>query len=112
MSNDADIATARRLSLGMNLVFVAAVLALVAGVVLEESLLVFATLGVFAAIVVAYIAIHVRLHRRVAAASGASVTRDDSIGGALALIRLNLVLYLGFVLVGVGAAVVTGMLVL
>jgi hypothetical protein len=112
MSNDADIATARRLSLGMNAVFVAAVLALVAGVVLREAVIVFATLGVFALLVVAFVAAHVRLHRRVAAASGTRVTRDDSIGGALSLIRLNLLLYLGFVLVGVGVAVATGLLVL
>jgi len=112
MSNDADIATARRLSLGMNVVFVAAVVALVVGVVLNQALLVFATLGAFALLVVAYAVAHVRLHRRVAAASGASVTRDDSVGGALSLIRLNLLLYVGFVLVGVAAAVVTGLLVL
>ncbi len=96
----------------MNVVFVVAVVALVAGVVLRESLLVLATLGVFALIIAVYAALHVRLHRRVAAASGASVTRDDSIGGALSLIRLNLLLYLGFVLVGVGVAVVTNLLVL
>ena len=112
MSNDADIATARRLSIGMNLVFVLAVVALVAGVLLNESLLVFATLGVFAVVVLMYAVLHVRLHRRVAAASRASVTRDDSVGGALSLIRLNLLLYVGFVLVGVAVAVVTGLLVL
>jgi hypothetical protein len=112
MSNDADIATARRLSLGMNVVFVAAVLALAAGIVLGESLLVFATLGAFALVVVTYVALHVRLHRRVAAASGTSVTRNDSVGGALALIRLNLLLYLGFLVGGVAAAVATGLLVL
>jgi hypothetical protein len=112
MSNDTDIATARRLSLGMNVVFVVALLGLVAGVVLREALLVFATLGVFALVVVVYVLAHVRLHRRVAAASGASVTRDDSLGGALSLIRLNLLLYVGFVLVGVAVAVVTGLLVL
>ena len=96
----------------MNVVFVVAIVALVAGIVLRESLLVLATLGVFALVVAAYAALHVQLHRRVAAASGASVTRDDSIGGALSLIRLNLLLYLGFVLVGVAVAVVTGLLVL
>ena len=96
----------------MNVVFGAAVVALVAGVVLRESLVVFATLGAFALVVAVYAALHVRLYRRVAAASGASVTRDDSVGGALSLIRLNLLLYLGFVLVGVAVAVVTGLLVL
>lgn len=96
----------------MNAVFVAAVLALIAGVVLREAVVVFATLVVFALLVVAFVAVHVRLHRRVAAASGARVTRDDSIGGALSLIRLNLLLYLGFVLVGIAVAVATGLLVL
>lgn len=105
---DTDIATARRLTLGMNAAFAVAVLALVAGVALEMGGVVLATLGVFALVAVAYVAAHVTLHRRVSASSGANVTRDDSIGAALGLIRLNLLLYGGFLVVGAAVAFFLG----
>jgi hypothetical protein len=109
MSNS-DIATARRLTVGMNAAFALAVLALVAGVVLELGTVILATLGVFALVVVGYAAAHVVLHRRVSASSGASVTRDDSLGAALGLIRTNLLLYGGFLVAGVAVAFALGYL--
>lgn len=112
MSNSAnsDIATARRLTVGMNVAFVVAILALVAGVLLNIDLLVVATIAAFALAVVAYAAGHVTLHRRVAASSDAQVTRDDSVGAALRLIWLNLLLYGGFVAGALAVAVVGGVL--
>lgn len=94
----------------MNVAFVAAILALVAGVFLNIDLLVLGTIAAFALALVAYAAGHVTLHRRVAASSDARVTRDDSVGAALRLIWLNLLLYGGFVVGALGLAVVVGVL--
>ena len=110
MSNS-DITTARRLTLGMNVALVAAILALVAGIVLQMGSVVLATLAVFALVAGGYAIAHVALHRRVAESSGTNVTRDDSVGAALGLIRTNLLLYGGFVLVGAAVAYVLGYLV-
>ncbi|WP_254538854.1 hypothetical protein [Halomarina litorea] len=109
MSNS-DIATARRLTVGMNAAFAVAVIALVVGVVLEMGTVVLGTLGVFALVAVAYVAAHVVLHRRVSANSGANVTRDDSLGAALSLIRMNLLLYGGFLAAGAAVAFFLGYL--
>lgn len=109
MSNS-DIATARRLTVGMNVAFAVAVLALVAGVVLGMGTVVLATLGAFALVSVAYVAAHVVLHRRVSKSSRANVTRDDSIGAALGLIRVNLLLYGGYLVAGAAIAFVLGYL--
>lgn len=110
MSNSAnsDIATARRLTVGMNVVLVVALLVLLAGAILNLELVVEATIALFGVAVVAYVAGHVLLYRRVAASSDAHVTRDNSVGAALRLIWVNLLLYGGFIVGGLTLAVTFG----
>ncbi|WP_254547396.1 hypothetical protein [Halomarina pelagica] len=107
---DSDIATARRLTLGMNVALLVAILAVVAGVALGEPALVLATLGLFVVALVGYVVGHVTLHRRIAAENPSAVTNDGTVTAALGLIRVNLLLYGGFVLLVVALAVTQGYL--
>ena len=103
-SVDSDLQTAQYLTIGMNLTFVLAALAVAAGVVLGIAIVVLATLGVFTAAVVGYAVAHTVLHRRIASARKRG-REKATVAGALRLIRTNLLLYGAFVLAGVGIAV-------
>ncbi|MFC6838505.1 hypothetical protein [Halomarina ordinaria] len=107
---DSDIATARRLTLGMNVALVVALVAVVAGVVLDSSILVLATLGLFAVAFLGYVVGHVALHRRIATAQPRAVANDGTVVAALGLIRTNLLLYGGFIALAIGLAVTEGYL--
>lgn len=102
-SVDSDLQTAQYLTIGMNLTFVLAVIAVAAGVVLGIAIVVLATLGAFIVAVVGYVVAHTMLHRRVASARKRG-REKATLAGALALIRTNLLLYGAFVLAGFGLA--------
>ena len=106
------IEKARTLTLAMNAALAVAVLALVAGVVLDMGVVVLGTLGVFVVAVLAYVVGHVTLHKQVAGEDRATraQSNDGTVLAALSLIRLNLVLYGLYVVVAAAVAVFFGYL--
>lgn len=107
------IERARTLTLAMNAALVVAIVALGAGIALDMGVVVLGTLGVFVVVVLAYVAGHVTLHKQVAGEDRATraQSNDGTVLAALSLIRLNLLLYGLFVVVGAAAAVYFGYLV-
>lgn len=104
------IEKARTLTLVMNAALVLAIVALAAGTVLDAPLVVLGTLGAFVVVALAYVAGHVTLHRRIAGEDRATraQSNDGTVVAALSLIRLNLLLYGLFVVVGAGLAFYRG----
>lgn len=107
-NTDSDLQIAQYLTIATNLAFVLAFLALVAGLALDLATVVLAVLGAFALVAAAFVVAHVVLHRRVAATRGRGPTKSGTVGGALGLIRTNILLYGAFLLVGFGLAVYFG----